>query len=323
MNIVLISIVIFLLTLAASYAGLQTQKRLADEHKTGESKAVVGQVAGLLTLLLALVLGTLIGVSFAYFSTQKTELEGFAAQVLRLDQALAQYGPETKPLRDKIKAGIQKGYDTFWGGGEGDSNALSVATPLANAQAINDFLATLQPKTDLQKQALATANQYNSMVEQSRLLMSLQVASGPVSWILIAIMVFWTVALFFGIGLFAEPNSLVIAALAFGAASIAFAIFLILELGLPYTGMLKVSPAAAFEQAIPSTWTNTVPAAARKRVSSALRLGPARVKVAKLQRFCMIRHYYHRKIVNNRRPRSSRRPEGSNDDFRRERPTKR
>ena len=44
-------------------------------------------------------------------------------------------------------------------------------------------------------------------------------------------------------------NALVIAALAFGAVSIAFAIFLILELGLPYTGLLKVSP-AALQQAI-------------------------------------------------------------------------
>ena len=120
MTILLISIIIFILIFASGYAGLQVQKRLADEHKTGESRGVIGQVTGLLTLLLALVLGTLIGVSFAYFSTQKTELEGFAAQVLRFDQALAQYGPETKPLRDKIKAGIQKGYDTFWGGGDAD-----------------------------------------------------------------------------------------------------------------------------------------------------------------------------------------------------------
>jgi hypothetical protein len=246
-NVVLISIVIFLLTLAASYAGLEVQKRLRDEHRTGESKGVVGQVAGLLTLLLALVLGTLIGVSYAYFSTQKTELEGFSAQVLRLDQALAQYGPETKPLRDRMKAGIVKAYETFWGGGEVDSSLLTVEAPLANAQAIGDFLATLQPKTDQQKQALATAVLYNGMVEQSRLLMSLQVASLPVSWILIAILVFWTVALFFAIGLFAEQNTLVIAALAFGAVSIAFAIFLILELGLPYTGLLKISPAALEE----------------------------------------------------------------------------
>ena len=244
MNVVLISVVIFILTLAASYAGLETQKRLADEHKTGESKGVVGQVAGLLTLLLALVLGTLIGVSFAYYSTQRTNLETFSAQILRLDQALAQYGPETKSLRDKLKEGIVKGYETFWGDGNADPAALTVEKPLANAQAITDFLATLQPKTDAQKAALATAGLYSSMVEQSRLLMSLQVAAGPVSWFLIAILVFWTASLFFAIGLYAEPNALVYSALTFGALSIAFAIFLILEFGQPYTGLFKVTPAA-------------------------------------------------------------------------------
>ncbi len=249
MAIVLISIVIFILTFAAGYAGMLVKGRLAAEHLSPETRGVVGQVAGLLTLLLALVLGTLIGVSYAYFSTQKTELETFSAQVLRLDQALAEYGPDTKPLRDKIKAGIEKGYEAFWGGGGADPEALSVAAPLANAQSVSDFLATLKPATDAQKQALATATTYNGMVEQSRLLMSLQVASLPVSPLMIAILVFWTVALFFAIGLFAEANSLVIAALAFGAASIAFAIFLILELGLPYTGLLKVSP-AALQQAI-------------------------------------------------------------------------
>jgi hypothetical protein len=235
------------LTFGAGYAGMLVKGRLSDRHLSPESRGVVGQVAGLLTLLLALVLGTLIGVSYAYFSTQKTELETFSAQVLRLDQALAQYGPETKPLRDKIKAGIEKGYELFWGGGDADPEALSVAVPLANAQAISDFLATLKPTSDAQKQALATANTYNGLVEQSRLLMSLQVASLPVSPLMIAILVFWTVALFFAIGLFAEANALVIAALVFGAASISFAIFLILELGLPYTGLLKVSPAALQE----------------------------------------------------------------------------
>src|SRR5271166_3891838 len=129
MTILLISIIIFILILAAGYAGLHVQKQLADEHKTGDSRGVVGQVAGLLTLLLALVLGTLIGVSFAYYSTQKTELEGFSAQILRLDQALAQYGPETKPARDKLKAGIVKGYETFWRGGDVAPKALTVAAP--------------------------------------------------------------------------------------------------------------------------------------------------------------------------------------------------
>jgi hypothetical protein len=247
MSILLICILIFVLFMVAGYAGLALQTRLVEEHKTGETKAVVGQVSGLVSLLLALVLGTLIGVSWAYFSTQRTNLENFSAQVLRLDQALAQFGPETKPLRDQLKAGIEKAYAAIWGGG--GSVDLTVGPPLANAQGVSDFLATLQPKTDAQKAALATANQYASMVEQSRLLISLQIASPPVSWVLIAILVFWTAALFFGIGLYAPSNALVTAALTFGALSIAFAIFLILELGMPYTGLFKVSP-GALEQTI-------------------------------------------------------------------------
>ena len=47
----------------------------------------------------------------------------------------------------------------------------------------------------------------------------------------------------------AVTNALVTAAIAFGAASIAFAIFLILELGEPYTGLFRVQP-AALEQTI-------------------------------------------------------------------------
>jgi hypothetical protein len=235
--------------MVAGYAGLSLQKILTDKHRTGETKGVIGQISGLVSLLLALVLGTMIGVSFAYFSTQKTNLENFSAQILRLDQALAQYGPETQPLRAKIKEVIVKGYQTFWGGGSVDPKALTVETPLAGGRAIIDFLATLQPKTEAQKAALATANTYASMVEQSRLLISLQVASGPVSPVLIAILVFWTAALFFAIGLYAEANAVVITAITFGALSIAFAIFLIFELGMPYTGLFKISP-AALEQTI-------------------------------------------------------------------------
>jgi hypothetical protein len=249
MSVLLLCVLIFVLFMVAGYAGLALQTRLMDEHKTGDTKAVVGQVSGLVSLLLALVLGTLIGVSWAYFSAQRTNLENFSAQVLRLDQALGQFGPETKPMREQLKAGIEKAYGAIWGGGSIDPAMLTVGPPLANAQGVSDFLATLQPKTDAQKAALATANQYASTVEQSRLLISLQIASGPVTWTLIAILVFWTAALFFAMGLYAPSNALVTAALTFGALSIAFAILLILELGMPYTGLFKVSP-AALEQTI-------------------------------------------------------------------------
>lgn len=244
MDVVFIGILIFALTFGAGVAGLAVQKRLPVAHKSDSARGVVGQVAGLITLLLALVLGTLVGVSFAYYSTQKTELETFAAQILRFDQALKQVGPEAQPIRETVKAGIAKGYDIFWGGGAVDPADLTVEGPLAGSDKLTAALDTLQPKTEAQKAALATAKTYAGMMEQSRLLMSLQVASQPVSAVVVAILVFWTVALFFGIGLFARSNPVVLSALAFGAVSIAFAIFLILELGMPYSGLFRVPPAA-------------------------------------------------------------------------------
>ena len=63
------------------------------------------------------------------------------------------------------------------------------------------------------------------------------------------VLVIWAVILFFGMGLFAESNNVVIAGLTFGALCVAFAVFLMLELGLPYTGLFRVNP-AALEQAI-------------------------------------------------------------------------
>ena len=104
MTILAISVIIFILILASGYAGLHMQKRLADEHKTDQSRGVVGQVAGLVSLLLALVLGTLIGVSFAYFSTQKTELEGFSAQI-----SPARSGARAIWARDQAGAGQAQG----------------------------------------------------------------------------------------------------------------------------------------------------------------------------------------------------------------------
>src|ERR1700744_6690199 len=127
---VLICVLIFVLFMVAGYAGLVVQTRLSDDHKTGDTKAVVGQVSGLVSLLLALVLGTLIGVSWAYFSAQRTNLENFSAQILRLDQALGQFGPETKPMRDPLKAGIEKAYGSIWGGGTIDPAMLTVGPPL-------------------------------------------------------------------------------------------------------------------------------------------------------------------------------------------------
>jgi hypothetical protein len=248
-SIVLVSILIFVATLAAGLVGLYVHSRLPAEQKNDSARSVVGQVAGLVSLLLALVLGTLIGTSFAFFGGQKTTLEGLSAQILELDQALAQYGPETAPARERLKEATQKAYDTFWGGGDADPALLSVSAPIASFKATVAFLDSLKPETEAQKQAVASARALAGQIEHARIMMNLQVAGPPVTAGLVVILVVWAVILFFGMGLFADANGLVLSALTFGSLCVAFAVFLILELGLPYTGMFRVNP-AALQQAL-------------------------------------------------------------------------
>ena len=151
------------------------------------------------------------------------------------------------PARAKLKASVQEAYDTFWGDKEPDPKLLSVALPLAAGQATKAFLASLKPETDDQKRAVASANVLAGQIEQGRVLMDLQVASHPVSSALLIVLAIWSIVLFFGMGLFVQSNGLVLSALTFGALCVAFAIFLILELGLPYTGMFRVSGVALHE----------------------------------------------------------------------------
>jgi hypothetical protein len=163
-TIVLVSILIFVVTLGAAFMGLYVHKLLPAEQKSESARSIVGQVSGLVSLLLALVLGTLVGASFAFFSTPKAELETLAAQFVEFDQALAQYGPETKPARDRLKQAAQHAYDAFWGGGEVDPKILTLADTIETSHAVEAFLASLTPTMEAQKKAVASAQPLRSLV---------------------------------------------------------------------------------------------------------------------------------------------------------------
>ncbi len=77
------------LAFASGVAGLFLQTLLPEPDSVDRSRDMIGAIVGLVSLLLALVLGTLIGSSYAFYATQKSELEAFASRSLQLDLALA------------------------------------------------------------------------------------------------------------------------------------------------------------------------------------------------------------------------------------------
>ncbi len=247
MSNVEIGVVVCVLTFLFGYGGMRLQKLLPDAHMSSGARDMIGAVMGLIALLLALVLGTLVGSAYGFYATQKANTEIMAARAIQLDMAFKQYGPETAPLRAALKAALSQAHKAIWIDNL-DPRNYDIGHLVAGFERLNDGAAALQPKTPQQTAALPTINVSVGIIEQTRLLMSLQLAS-PISWPLLCVVVSWAMLLFAGYGVMAKLNGTSVMATFVGAFAVGSAVFLILELNAPFTGLFRI-PAVALEETI-------------------------------------------------------------------------
>jgi hypothetical protein len=229
---------------AGGSIGLILQRVLPETFTTGGPRDMIGAVVGLLTLLSALVLGLLIWTAYGVYSGQNLAVQTLAAKVMQLDLALADYGPDATPLRAQVRQNLAKTIDQIWGANESDADfvANNFAAAVQSLRSREAALAGLHPSTDAQKQALAAAMSTVESIGQARLQMSFALAN-PVSYPLILIVVGWATFLFCGYGLMSKGNAMSVFAGAVGAVAVSSAVYLILDLSDPYSGIFRASSA--------------------------------------------------------------------------------
>ena len=161
MTLILTAILIAGVTFGSGMGALHLQRFLPESMRSDSCRTVIAQVSALLSVLLAMVLGGLVGTSFSFFFAQKSNMDTLSAQVLELDRALAEYGPEAGGARAQLKENVLQGFEVFSGHRQVDPGAFTtVARPLAQEDATNAVLASLQPKSEAQKHSLAKAQQF-------------------------------------------------------------------------------------------------------------------------------------------------------------------
>jgi uncharacterized membrane protein YqgA involved in biofilm formation len=235
---------------AGGLIGLALKHALPEEHTAGPARDMIGAVAGLLTLLCALVTGLLVWTAYGVYAGQNTTIQTLAAKVLQLDLALEDYGPEAKPARVGLRDRVEKAIDQVWGARTSNANfaAENLAAAIKFMRSPEKALGQLQPSTDEQKQALATAKSTLDAIEQARLQMAFAL-SAPVSYPVLLTVVGWVFFLFCGFGLMSKGGAMPVIAMAVGAVAVASAVLLILDLSDPYLGAFRASP-APLEQAL-------------------------------------------------------------------------
>ena len=240
MNILLVGLLIFLLLFGCAMLGMFVRTRLPNQHLDSDSKDVLRLATGIIATLSAMVLGLLISTTKIAFDRLNNDLKQSSGQVLQLDRALAQYGPETAEIRDLIKKYYTGSLELILSGEESALEKLESREKQEALESIPAKINALSPRDSVQKTQQAHALAILSQLSNTRFANIVQIG-GTVPPPLLVVLLFWLAMLLIGFGLF-SPRHLT-GAMGLFACSLCLsgALVLLIELDQPLTGLIRVN----------------------------------------------------------------------------------
>jgi hypothetical protein len=236
-----VSFVVFVLVFAGALAGMALRRALPEEHFGTDAKDTVRLATGLVVTMTGLVLGMLVSSAKTYYDGQKNVVAEMATEVVVLDGLLTIYGPETKQTRVDAQRFVEGAVDRIW---PKEGSEVYQLKPKNAGGDVYVELQRLVPKNDTQAAAKAQITSLTLSLKRTYWLMFLESEQTSMSVPLLVVVVSWLVAIFISFGAFAPSNSTVMVTLVICAMAVSAAIFIIMEMYLPFSGMLKISPVA-------------------------------------------------------------------------------
>jgi hypothetical protein len=230
--------VVFASLFSAALLGMRLRERLPQHHLNTETKEAVRIGMGSVATMAALVLGLMVTSTKRVYDTEKSEVMQMAAKIAYLDRVLDNYGPETAECRVILRRSVQAAIRRIWPKTKEGSDADAPATSWT--QELPRAIQNLSPRDDAQRTFKSQAAQVAGDLGQTRWLLFEQ-SESSISVPLLVIVVLWLVLTFMSVGLFAPSNATAVAAQLMAALSVSGAIFLILDLDRPFTGLVTIS----------------------------------------------------------------------------------
>jgi hypothetical protein len=230
------SAIIFLCIFGGALIGMWLRTVVPSHHMTDETKDVIKLGVGLVGTMAALLLGLLVASAKGSYDARRTEVTQMAANAILLDRMLAHYGPESGEAREVLKAGAARMINQLWQNGTGRGGLASQES----GGIIFDKIQELVPRSDAQRTLKSQAESMAVNLGQERWLLFEQSGSSIFPPFLVVV-VFWLSTLFVSFGLFAPRNTTALVTLLVSAISVAGALFLILELDHPFSGLIQIS----------------------------------------------------------------------------------
>lgn len=229
----------FALILGSMILGTVLRLRLPEQHLTGDSKEVIRLATALVATMSALVLALLFASTRSSFEHTSSSVSRMTADIVELDALLGEYGPEAAPLRKALRGEVGPLIDSIWRD-DAVNNGSQDTAPTSHSRTVIYMLRELKPQNAIQSSLQARALQVSTDLAQIRLTLSAQPADST-SKPFITVLVLWLMFIFATFSMSAKPNTTLASVLFICILSASGAIYLILELGLPFGGLMQVS----------------------------------------------------------------------------------
>jgi hypothetical protein len=236
----IIGLIVWAVILAGAYAGLKIRDHLPEHHLTDETKYLLSVTTAVLATVSALVLGLLISNANSAFTRVGGQVTGLSAEILRLDQMLIRYGPDTEPARTMLLEYAEHKADDLF---PDDPGKVSLSNPETYQllQRLEDMLLALKPANPRDQWWLGQALTLAAKIGDMRWLLAQQIGQDTPK-ALVAVLVLWLALLFASFGLFAPRHWTSNAILTLCALAVACAVGIFLELEQGFGGLISISP---------------------------------------------------------------------------------
>jgi len=191
--------------------------------------------------LAAITLGLHISTAKISFDKKAEELKTQASKVILLDRVLTNYGPEANDVKRALREVLMNEIKQIQLASD-DNIAMIGAIRAASLETLRPQLLNLRPKDDAHTWLKNTALGLGQDITGSRWKIYEELGSN-IQWQLVVVLGIWLMGIFFNLGLIAPYHWLAVCGLLATAIFVAFAIFITLELDMPYHGSISISAA--------------------------------------------------------------------------------
>lgn len=249
MDPIAVAVIAFVLIAAGTLVGTLVRARMPEHHLTGDSKEVIRLATALVATLTGLVLALMFAATRTSFEHTSASVSRLAVSFTELDEVLEDYGPAAAPIRKQLRDDLQPLMDSIWQ----DDAAAAGRPPISrrsHATSATAMIRELQPANPTQASLQARAMQIVHDISQTRLALIAQ-PPDSVSTPFVIVVVLWLMFIFTTFAMSSKPNVTLAIVLFVCILSASGALYLILELGLPFGGLMQVSNAALREALAP------------------------------------------------------------------------